>query len=77
MADVDDKKRLVAGFLHRCIGYADDMLARYRAQLDQAQGMEALAIHDKIWHWTVYRSFTEYTIEELRSDELDAWFEDL
>ncbi|MCC7410442.1 MAG: hypothetical protein IT495_02235 [Gammaproteobacteria bacterium] len=71
---VAEQKRIVSGFLARCIGYADDRLAEYRAGLDTAQGMEALAIQDKISHWSAYRAFTEYTIEELKTEELDDWF---
>lgn len=75
MIPLATKKRIVSEFLRRCLEYADGMLARYRAELDAASGMEALAVQDKISHWTAYRAFTEYTIAELETAELDPWFE--
>lgn len=71
-----EKKRIVSAFLQRCVIYADDKLAQYRRQLPSATGMDALAVQDKISHWTAYRAFTEYTINELTTAELDAWFAD-
>ncbi len=70
----EEKKRIVGAFLRRCRTYADDKLAEYRQQSFKAAGMDALAVQDKISHWTAYRVFTEYTIEELKTAELDAWF---
>lgn len=69
-----EKKRIVSAFLQRCCVYADDKLAQYQRQLPSATGMDALALQDKISHWTAYRAFTEYTINELTTTELDAWF---
>jgi hypothetical protein len=74
MLTVAMKKRIVSEFLVRCVGYADEKLAEYRRQLDAATGMQALAVQDKISHWTAYRAFTAYTIEEIETTELDDWF---
>ncbi len=71
---ITDKKRIVNAFLQRCRAYADDKLVEYQQQSLKVQNMDALAIQDKISHWTAYRVFTEYTIEELKTSELDAWF---
>jgi DNA-binding phage protein len=71
-----EKKHIVSAFLQHCCTYADDKLAQYRQQLPAATGMDALAVQDKISHWTAYRAFTEYTIEELTTAELDAWFDE-
>ena len=76
MPSTEEKKRIVAGFLARCNTYAAERLARYRNQLDEASPMDALAIQDKIGHWTAYRSFNEYTIGELQGQELDDWFDE-
>lgn len=70
-----DKKKLVARFISRCNEYAESKLAHYRAQLAAASGFEALAIQDKIGHWTAYRAFNEYTLRELEGGELDPWLE--
>lgn len=71
-----EKKRIVSEFLQRCAAYADDRLVAYRQQAALAKGNEGLALQDKISHWTAYRVFTEYTVEELKTAELDSWFAD-
>ncbi len=68
------KKRIVSAFLAQCLDYADARLRDYRAQVPAAAGMDALALQDRISHWSAYRAFTEYTIAELETTELDAWF---
>ena len=73
---VADKKRIVSDFLQHCLDYADDKLAAYRQRLPDVAGMDALLLQDKISHWTAYRAFNEYTIAELQTTELDAWFAD-
>jgi hypothetical protein len=70
-----EKKATVAQFIAKCNDYADGKLADYRRQLDAASGREALAIADKIGHWTAYRTFNEHTLGELATPKLDAWLE--
>jgi hypothetical protein len=70
-----EKKAVIAQFIAKCNHYADGKLADYRRQLDTASGREALAIQDKIGHWTAYRTFNEHTLGELATPELDAWLE--
>ncbi len=73
---LSEQKRLVGRFLRRCNRYADDKLAGYREQLAGAAGFEALELQDKISHWTAYKTFNEYTIDELEgTDRLDAWLD--
>ena len=68
------KKAVVAAFLTRCNRYADGQLDKYRAELAALKGREALAVQDKIGHWTAYRAFNEHALEELARGELDDWF---
>jgi hypothetical protein len=72
--DVVAKKAVVADFLARCNRYADGQLERYRADLAAAPEREALAVQDKIGHWTAYRAFNQHALEELARGELDDWF---
>ena len=76
MPSVDTRKRIIADFIRRCNAYADNELERYRGRLGEAGGMEALAIQDKIGHWTAYRAFNEHTLTELADGTLDDWFDD-
>jgi hypothetical protein len=71
-----EKKRIVSQFLQRCAAYADDKLVAYQQQAALAKGNEGLLLQDKISHWTAYRVFTEYTVDELETAELDSWFAD-
>jgi hypothetical protein len=72
--DARAKKAVVADFLTRCNHYADGQLDKYRAELAALSGREALAVQDKIGHWTAYRAFNEHALEELARGELDDWF---
>jgi hypothetical protein len=69
-----DKKAVVADFLTRCNGYAEGQLAKYRQELGTADAAAALAIQDKICHWTAYRAFNEHALGEIGRGELDDWF---
>jgi hypothetical protein len=69
-----DKKAVVADFLQRCNRYAEGQLAKYRQELRAADAAAALAIQDKIGHWTAYRAFNEHTLGEIDRGELDDWF---
>jgi len=68
------KKAVVADFLARCNRYAEDQLDKYRTQLAASSAGEALAVQDKIGHWTAYRAFNAYALQELERGELDDWF---
>ena len=70
---VQEKKKLVAAFLAHCNEYAAARLAAYRERLGAASGWQELELQDKISHWTAYRAFNEYTIEELATGALDEW----
>lgn len=75
--ELSERKRLVTRFLRQCNRYADDKLAGYRARLANATGFEALELQDGISHWTAYKAFNEYAIDELeRTDTLDSWLDE-
>jgi len=68
-----EKKAVVVQFLAKCNDYADAKLAEYRERLAGASARDALAIQDKIGHWTAYRTFNEHTLSELATEQLDDW----
>ncbi len=76
MMTLEEKKALVACFLEKCNRYAEGKLEHYREQLAAASGWQALALQDKVSHWTAYRTFNDHTIEELETEVLDDWFAD-
>ena len=76
MISIAEKKKIISDFIRQCNDYADGQIRKYQSRLDQANVMEALDIETKIYHWKVYRAFNEYTIEELKTDELDNWFDE-
>jgi hypothetical protein len=73
--DSAEKKAAVTDFLNRCNRYAEAELAKYRQQLVTADAGAALAIQDKIGHWTAYRAFNAHALAEIGRGELDDWFE--
>ena len=73
--DLQKKKDLIANFLAKCNEYADEQLERYGQQAGPLSSLDALHVHDKIHHWMTYKAFNEYTIAELRTEELDHWFD--
>jgi hypothetical protein len=72
--DLAAKKAVVAEFLGHCNRYAQAELTKYRARLAGASGMDALALEDKIVHWTAYHAFNEIALRELAEGDLDHWF---
>ena len=70
-----EKKRVVREFLERCNTYAEQQLAGYHSALAAATPWQAMEIEDKINHWTAYRAFNAFAIEELATAELDDWFD--
>ena len=75
MNSIPEKKKMISNFISQCNSYADGQIRKYQARLEQADAMSALEIETKIYNWKVYKSFNDYTIEELKTDELDHWFE--
>lgn len=77
--DINEQKEIVARFLRRCNGYADEMLARYADELARAgrEGGPADAdrIRERIGQWQSYRAFNEHALAELATDRLDDWFD--
>ncbi len=76
MSSITEKKKTISDFIVQCNNYADGQIRKYRMRLEQADAMDVLEIESKIYHWKVYKSFNEYTIEELKTDELDHWFDE-
>ena len=74
MNSVAQKKKIINDFIMQCNDYADGQVRKYQARLAQAGAMDALEIETKIYNWKVYKAFNIYTIEELKTDELDSWF---
>ena len=65
--DVDERRRLVAVFLRRCVTYADASIERMKQRGED---------DEDIAKWQAYRDFTEYAAEEVSSGDLDTWLED-
>ena len=72
---LSEKKQVVAQFLRRCNEYADAKLEAYRARGEIGDAVEALALADKISHWTAYKTFNLHALAELETSALDAWLD--
>ena len=76
MNSVAEKKKIISEFIRQCNDYADGQIRKYQARLAQAGAMDALEIEAKIYTWKAYKAFNAYTIEELKTGELDHWFDE-
>ena len=65
--DAAAKKAVVADFLARCNRYADGQLDNIATSSRPRSTGEALAVQDKIGHWTAYRAFNEHALAGARS----------
>ena len=72
---LNEKKQLVARFLTRCNEYADAKIDEYHARARTQDAEEALALADKIGHWSAYKAFNQHAIAELETAALDDWFD--
>ena len=75
MTSTAEKKKIISDFISRCNDYADGQIRKYQVRLADVDAMEALDIETKIYHWKIYRAFNVYSIEELKTNELDPWFD--
>ena len=75
MNSISEKKKIISEFIGQCNDYADGQIRKYQARLEQAGAMDALETEAKIYNWKVYKAFNAYTIEELKTGELDSWFD--
>ena len=76
MNSIAKKKQVISDFIRQCNDYADGQVRKYRSRLARAGAMEALDLETKIYNWKVYKAFNIYTIEELKTEELDSWFDE-
>jgi predicted dinucleotide-binding enzyme len=75
VVDQQQKKEIIIDFLDKCNAYSDAMLQKYQRQLLD-EGVDAKAIQEKIRDWSAYKAFNDVAIQELKTDELDDWFDD-
>jgi hypothetical protein len=72
---VEEKKAIVTDFLMKANHYALDKIRGYGEALERETDADLrLALCDKIAHWAAYQAFNAYTIEELKTTEIDDWF---
>ena len=76
MNTIAERKRIVSDFIRRCNDYADAQLSKCKARLQQAEDLDALALEAQIYNWKVYKAFNAHAIEELKTTELDDWFDE-
>lgn len=73
---VHEKKALITDFLRKANDYATAMIENYQRKLENEPDFSRrLELYDKINHWAAYQAFNAYTIEELKTTEIDHWFQ--
>ena len=75
MINLSEKKEIIIEFLGKCNAYSDSMVRKYQDESRDKNAENTLLVQDKIVHWLAYKAFNEYAIEELKTDQLDDWFD--
>ncbi len=65
--DNDERRRVVATYLRRCVTYSDASIERKRAR-----GEDEI----ELARWQAFREFTAYSASEIESGALDTWLTD-
>lgn len=65
--EVDERRRVVATYLRRCVTYSDASIERKRAR-----GEDEI----ELARWQAFREFTAYSASEIESGALDTWLTD-
>ena len=76
MAQIDTKKDIIQ-FLNLCVEYTNSSLQRKSKRLADLNEEELKLAKIEIEKWEIYKQFTEYTIKELSSGDLDEWIDNL
>ena len=76
MAQIDTKKDIIQ-FLNLCVEYTNSSLQRKSKRLIDLNEEELKLAKIEIEKWEIYKQFTEYTIKELSSGDLDEWIDNL
>jgi hypothetical protein len=75
MITIEQQKEIVTRFLRKCNRSSLARLDAYRARQGLRPTIEGLVLAAKIGQWSAYYAFNEFTIDELKTAELDDWFE--
>ncbi|MBJ24373.1 MAG: hypothetical protein CMB64_06860 [Euryarchaeota archaeon] len=73
MNNSEEIKKNIARFLELCVDYADRSLERKKTRLQSLGLKDKESAKQEIEKWENYKQFTEYTIKELSSGDLDEW----
>tara|TARA_B100000902_G_C26482510_1_gene515467 strand:+ start:117 stop:383 length:267 start_codon:yes stop_codon:yes gene_type:complete len=73
MKNSEEIKKNIARFLELCVDYADSSLERKKTRLESLGLNDYESAKKEIEKWKNYKQFTEYTIKELLSGDLDEW----
>ncbi len=65
--DIDERRRVVATYLRRCVTYSDASIERKRARGED---------ETELARWQAFRDFTAYSAAEIESGALDSWLSD-
>ncbi|ORU90426.1 MAG: hypothetical protein A6F71_05520 [Cycloclasticus sp. symbiont of Poecilosclerida sp. M] len=73
--DLQQKKEIIIDFLKKCNAYGDGMLDKYQRQLSEVNANTG-ALKDKMRDWDTHKTFNQVAIDELKTNELDDWFDE-
>ena len=80
MSEMDEKeyiKKTIIQFLNLCVNYSEGSINRKTKRLENLIGKDLDSANKELEKWKNYKQFTEYTIKEILSGDLDEWIDNI
>ena len=70
-------KKTIIQFLNLCVNYSEGSINRKTKRLENLIGKDLDSANKELEKWKNYKQFTEYTIKEILSGDLDDWIDNI
>ena len=70
-------KKTIIQFLNLCVNYSEGSINRKTKRLENLIGKDLDSANKELEKWKNYKQFTEYTIKEILSGDLDEWIDNI
>ncbi|MBK00724.1 MAG: hypothetical protein CMB48_07255 [Euryarchaeota archaeon] len=77
MNEKEHIKKTILQFLNLCVNYSEGSINRKTKRLENLIGKDLDSANKELGKWKNYKQFTEYTIKEILSGDLDEWIDNL
>ena len=77
MGEKEYIKKTIIQFLNLCVNYSEGSINRKTKRLENLIGKDLDSANKELAKWKNYKQFTEYTIKEILSGDLDDWIDNI